>query len=282
MHLSLAIVLRSAPVLAALCAATALARAADDVGVAGWTDPVFAQAVDGCTQAIIDAQRKQFLAGAADQGMADAQQAWAGFEAASRRTFAPVCSCVVKAWSARQSPAQVLADRDRTVERAAPLLEPGASCAADGADLQQELRRHLAEVRPQAPLQQALRRFREASSQFCADPAYAAYFARTACSPDGLTVQQLADAGRAAPQDQPLLRRVQAAIDARLGDFIDAQRAYGGESGAAIAAAYLQARTAIDGSLQRLIRGETTWGEYNRERVRIGEALKAGLAGAGS
>ncbi len=241
-----------------------------------WTDPVFSSAVDACTQVVIDAQHKQFLAQAADRGMADPESEFAQFALASRRTFAPICSCTVRALSAQRTPGQFLADLEGSTGGETALLKPGTGCVPEVARLEQELRRQVESARQESPLQQALRRYREASRAFCADRAFAPYLAKSPCLPDDITARHLADAARIAEPEQPVVRQVMDATDARLGDFIAAQRAYGGAQGRAIAAAYEQARIALDDNLLRLARGAITWGEFNRVRKDVADALKAG------
>jgi len=114
---------------------------------------------------------------------------------------------------------------------------------------------------------------REAAYQ-CKEDQYRLFFAKTGCSSDDITPEQLADTSRISFMVQPVALKLQPEIAATVERVRDAEREFGGARGAKVADALDVALYDAEQNMKGLCDGKLTWGEYNHRRKEIDQALR--------
>lgn len=107
------------------------------------------------------------------------------------------------------------------------------------------------------------------ASTICANPAYAAYFAKTPCNTVAITSQQMADTSKISPEAKAVLTEVRGALNAYADEYFRILR-NGTPAGAKVADINLSvARPQDDKNDRDLYDGIITWGTYNKRRLEI-------------
>ena len=115
----------------------------------------------------------------------------------------------------------------------------------------------------------ALNAHRRSASAICANPAYAVYFAKTACGTSSITSQQIADGSRISPEVKAILSDVINALNAYSDEYFRILR-NGSPAGAKWADIYVSISRPQDEKNNRdLYNGTITWGTYNKRRFEI-------------
>jgi hypothetical protein len=112
-------------------------------------------------------------------------------------------------------------------------------------------------------------RGQDMQNKVCRNPAYAAYFARTACAPGRMTVAQMTDPARISPQEKAILGEVRRAYETQQ-DAINEVIRNGSPHGAKVVEIYLATfRPQVEKNERDLANGAITWGTYNKRRLEI-------------
>src|SRR5215468_6046625 len=105
--------------------------------------------------------------------------------------------------------------------------------------------------------------------QICAAPKYAAFYSKTPCRGDQITVEQIADTSTISPEAKAIFFEVRAKQDAINSEWANLLRKHGGTAGAKRASAYESSVQAQNQNNLSLYNGQITWGEYNKRRQQL-------------
>ena len=112
-------------------------------------------------------------------------------------------------------------------------------------------------------------RGQDMTNKVCRNPAYAAYFARTACAPGRMTVAQMTDPARISPQEKAVFGEVRRDYETQQ-DAINEVIRNGSPHGAKVVEIYLATfRPQVEKNDRDLANGAITWGTYNKRRLEI-------------
>jgi hypothetical protein len=115
----------------------------------------------------------------------------------------------------------------------------------------------------------------------CLNPAYAAYYAKTACSPNGVTPAQMAAGSRISPEEKAIFREVRHAYNAGQNEIVEAMRKglpWGTKAADLVMSTYRPQNDKIDLDLYN---GAITWGTYNKRRLEINSAYSGAASQLG-
>jgi hypothetical protein len=118
--------------------------------------------------------------------------------------------------------------------------------------------------------------------RICAEPKYAPYYSKTACTADRITFAQLADTSTISPEAKAIFLDLRSQLDAVNRENVDLLRKYGGPAGAKTASAFEAAIPATNQNNLALYNGQITWGEYNKRRQQQYRDYQAAAAGGTS
>jgi hypothetical protein len=125
-------------------------------------------------------------------------------------------------------------------------------------------------LRNNSEAESALRAIRERQEAACADPKFAPYYSKTACTSGKITFEQLADSTRISPAVKAIFVELRNTVDASNSAYADLIRKYGGSVGAKRADLFMStAKVQNDRNNLDLFNGTITWGEYNKRRQQI-------------
>lgn len=113
------------------------------------------------------------------------------------------------------------------------------------------------------------------AKQTCADPAYAAYFAKTSCSPSDLTLIQLSDSSRATKKEKEAISAVDSVFAKITRERSEAALKYMTPPafGSDVSALEIKAGKEFEKLRLDLYSGKLTWGQFNTERKRLSSQL---------
>jgi hypothetical protein len=115
-------------------------------------------------------------------------------------------------------------------------------------------------------------RGQDMQNNVCRNPAYAVYFARTACAPGRMTVAQMTDTARISPEEKAVFAEARRAYETRQ-DAINEVYRNGSPQGAKAVEIYLATfRPQVEKNDRDLGNGAITWGTYNKRRLEIAHA----------
>lgn len=118
--------------------------------------------------------------------------------------------------------------------------------------------------------QAAVNSLRERQQSMCADPKFEPYYSKTACTPDKITFEQLADSTKLSPAAKAIFLDVRTKVDDLNREYADINRKFGGPVGAKRADFFMgTAKIQNDKNNLDLFNGVIAWGEYNRRRQQI-------------
>lgn len=123
----------------------------------------------------------------------------------------------------------------------------------------------------------AIDRAQRETAETCKNEKFKLFFAKTGCSSDDITPEQLADTSRISFMVRPVAVELQPEINATVERVRDAEREFGGEKGARIGDALDVALFDAAQNMKSLTDGSITWGDYNRRRKEIQEALRGAI-----
>jgi hypothetical protein len=125
-----------------------------------------------------------------------------------------------------------------------------------------------------AQLKTALEQIGKEIKDACAREEYRPLFIHTTCSPNDITPEQLTDRSLIAATDKPLYSRFRSESQAFSTRVAAALRSYGGSKGADLASARERADSLFDKNGLELYEGAVSWGDYNKRRKEIADALR--------
>jgi len=239
-----------------------------------WPDVAISELKENCARAIVEGVRRNYLAGDSEAEPAKAGKDFSLIASIVReQVLRSVCSCVSREISARIPYNSTLSDSGKTEKLLVELTAPSAKCFPNMAQMKEELRKAEAKAADDSYLRFAMSRDRGELQAFCTEAANRPYLAKAACEPRAVTTEQLTDTSRIAKEEIPAVVRAKESIDFRMAAFATAERDFDGRRGIDFAAITEQGIVAADGNLLRLRAGEITWGEFNRARLALNEAL---------
>ena len=108
----------------------------------------------------------------------------------------------------------------------------------------------------------------------CKRPEFAAIYARSACHLGDLTISQLADSSRLANADKAAFSKVRKESQDIGRKAAAAYRAFGGDRGRRVAAAFDRAEVMAERNGVDLYQGHITWGEYSQRRREVNQVYR--------
>ena len=117
---------------------------------------------------------------------------------------------------------------------------------------------------------QANNKVKEDAQARCKEPAYSAYFSKTACLAQDITFDQMADTSKITNQQKVAFLGFKKAFDTQFAQYLDLIKNIPNSTGERLAALYQTTlmpesdKNSID-----LYSGKITWGEYNQRRKEI-------------
>lgn len=116
----------------------------------------------------------------------------------------------------------------------------------------------------------AFKSFHERQQSVCADPKFAPYYSKTACTADKISFEQLSDSTKISPAAKAIFVDLRNVVDGMNREHLDLYRKYGGSLGAKQADLYMTtSKVQNDRNNLDLFSGAITWGEYNKRRQQI-------------
>jgi hypothetical protein len=116
------------------------------------------------------------------------------------------------------------------------------------------------------PFKETMDQLNREIQENCVRDEYKPYYAKTACKPEDISLEQLSDTSKISEIEKPVLSKLRSAGQTVNRRAQEAFRTYKGEKGTAIASALERSNARADKITLDLYQGSITWGEYNSRR----------------